>query len=71
MVLDALRQEGSQAIVATHSPLVAALPGATVFELGEWGIRPAHWESLDLVASWRDFLSAPGRCLRHVVEPVE
>jgi len=69
MVLDAIRQEGSQAIVATHSPLVAALPGATTYELGEWGIRRADWNDLDVVANWRDFLAAPGRWLRHVVEP--
>ena len=69
MVLDAIRQEGSQAIVATHSPLVAALPGATTYELGEWGMRRADWQELDVVANWRDFLAAPGRWLRHVVEP--
>jgi predicted ATPase len=34
VVLDALRAEGSQAVVATHSPLIAALPGATTVELG-------------------------------------
>jgi predicted ATPase len=68
MVLDALRREGSQAIVATHSPLVAALPGATTYELGEWGIRRVEWDELDVVANWRDFLAAPGRWLRHVVD---
>jgi predicted ATPase len=68
MVLDALRTEGSQAIVATHSPLVAALPGATTYELGEWGIRRVEWDELDVVANWRDFLASPGRWLRHVVD---
>jgi predicted ATPase len=68
VVLDALRQEGSQAIVATHSPLLAALPGATTFELGEWGIRQVDWADLDLVQSWRDFLNAPARWLRHLLD---
>src|SRR5262245_14319720 len=68
MVLDALRQEGSQAIVATHSPLIAALPGATTYELGDWGMRRVEWSDLDVVANWRDFLTAPGRWLRHVVD---
>jgi predicted ATPase len=67
VVLDALRQEGSQAIVATHSPVLAALPGATVLELGDWGIRQADWDELELVQSWRDFLTAPQRWLRHLV----
>jgi predicted ATPase len=67
VVLDALRQEGSQAIVATHSPLIAALPGATTIELGEWGMRRAAWEDLDLVQSWRGFLTAPGIWLHHLL----
>jgi len=68
VVLDALRQEGSQAIVATHSPVLASLPGATVLELGDWGIRQTSWEELELVQSWRDFLTAPQRWLRHLFD---
>lgn len=68
VVLDQLRREGSQVIMATHSPLLAALPGATTIELGEWGMRPAAWEDLDIVHSWRDFLTAPGRWLRHLLD---
>jgi predicted ATPase len=68
VVLDALRQEGSQVILATHSPLLAALPGATTIELGEWGMRRTEWAELDLVQSWRDFLVAPQRYLRHLMD---
>jgi predicted ATPase len=68
IVLDTLRAEGSQAIVATHSPLIAALPGATTIELGEWGMRRTDWADLELVHSWRDFLTAPQRWLRHLVD---
>jgi predicted ATPase len=67
VTLDALREEGSQAIVATHSPLIAALPGATIIELGEWGMRRVAWDELELVNSWRDFLTAPQRWLRHLL----
>jgi predicted ATPase len=68
VVLDALRQEGSQVILATHSPLLAALPGATTIELGEWGMRRTEWDELDLVRSWRDFLGQPQRYLRHLLD---
>jgi predicted ATPase len=68
MVLDALRQEGSQVIMATHSPLLAGLPGAATYELGQWGMRRTAWEDLDLVQSWRDFLTAPQRWLRHLID---
>lgn len=48
-LLHDLATEGSQLVVATHSPVLAAVPGANVLELGPWGIRPASWEYLSLV----------------------
>jgi predicted ATPase len=59
--------EGSQAIVATHSPLIAATPGATLLELGEWGMRKAPFEKLELVRLWRDFLESPERFVKYLV----
>ena len=58
--------EGSQAIVATHSPLIAATPGATVIEMGDWGMRKASYEKLELVRSWRDFLASPQRYVKYL-----
>ena len=58
--------EGSQAIVATHSPLIAATPGATVIEMGDWGMRKASYEKLELVRSWRDFLASPERYVKYL-----
>jgi predicted ATPase len=66
-LLDEMRAEGSQVIVATHSPLLVALPGAALLELGEWGIRPAVYDELELVQSWRTFLGEPGAYLRHLL----
>ena len=66
-LLDEMRAEGSQVIVATHSPVLVALPGATLLELGEWGIRPAAYDELELVQSWRTFLDGPGAYLRHLL----
>ena len=57
---------GAQVVVATHSPVLAALPGATLREVGSWGIRPARWEDLELTASWRQFLAEPESFLRHL-----
>jgi predicted ATPase len=61
--LDALRTEGAQVVVATHSPLLTALPGATILELGGHGIRRAGWDELEIVAHWRGFLARPGAYL--------
>lgn len=57
---------GSQVIVSTHSPVLAAYPGADLYEIGEWGIRASAYDELDLVRNWRSFLDAPERYLRHL-----
>jgi predicted ATPase len=68
-LLDQMRREGSQVIVATHSPLLMSLPGATLLEVGEWGSRRVEsYDEVELVRSWREFLEAPGRYLRHLVD---
>jgi len=68
-LLHDLSEGGGQVVVATHSPVVAAVPGARILELGDWGMRPARWDDLELVAIWRDFLQEPGLFLRHLLAP--
>ena len=67
-VLARLAEEGGQVLCATHSPVLAALPGATILEVGEWGLRRTTWDDLDLVHHWKAFLEAPGRYLRHALD---
>ncbi|MEU4604587.1 AAA family ATPase [Kribbella sp. NPDC023972] len=66
-VLNQLAESGSQVVCATHSPVIAALPGATILEVGEWGLRRTTWDELQLVENWRAYLQAPERYLRHVL----
>ena len=66
-LLHDLAAAGSQLVIATHSPVVAAVPGARIVELGDWGIRPANWDDLEIVQSWRMFLGNPGRFLRYLL----
>ena len=65
-LLHDLAREGSQAIVATHSPIIAAVPGAAILELGDWGIRGSRWEDLHIVSAWRRFLAEPDSYFRHL-----
>ncbi|ANH37477.1 vitamin B12-transporter ATPase [Nocardioides dokdonensis FR1436] len=67
--LHELAAGGAQVVCATHSPLLAALPGARILEVGPWGLRPTTWEDLELVAHWRAYLDDPMRYLRHVIAP--
>lgn len=67
-LLHQMRSEGSQVVVATHSPILMSLPGATILEVGPWGIREvADYRDVDLVQSWHTFLEAPERYLRYLV----
>jgi predicted ATPase len=63
-----LAAEGGQVLCATHSPVLAALPGATLLEVGEWGYRETTWEELELVWHWRRFLGTPEAYLRHLAQ---
>lgn len=58
-----LADGGSQVLLSTHSPLLAALPGATVYEVGPWGLRRREWMDLALVEQWTSFLLDPYRYL--------
>ena len=66
-VLHEVVAQGGQVVCATHSPVLAAMPGATLLEVGEWGLRESTWEELDLVQHWRRYLDDPQRYLRHVL----
>ena len=65
-VLLDLVASGAQVVVATHSPVLAALPGAQLVEVGDWGMRPAQWDELELTVDWRQFLTDPAAYLRHL-----
>ncbi len=66
-VLYEITTGGGQALVATHSPIIAAVPGARILEVGAWGLREVTWDELELVNHWRRFLSYPDSYLRHIV----
>ena len=55
-----------QVLCATHSPVLAAMPGARILEAGPWGLREAAWADLDLVDHWRRYLAEPWAYLRHL-----
>jgi predicted ATPase len=67
-VLHDVVRDGGQVLCATHSPVLAAMPGATILEVGDWGFRRTTWEELELVQHWKAYLDTPMRYLRHVLD---
>lgn len=61
-----LGQSGAQIICATHSPILAATPGADIVQIDDDGMRHTTWEDLDIVEHWRQFLNRPESYLRHL-----
>ena len=61
--------ERAQFIIATHSPILMAFPGATIHLLTEAGARQARYQDLDHVSLTRDFLANPDSFLRHLLDP--
>lgn len=68
-LLDRLGRAGGQVVCATHSPVLTALPGARILELGDHGIRTVgDWADLQLVDHWRRYLNDPNQYLRRVLD---
>lgn len=58
-MLDGVVATGSQVVMATHSPVPAAFPGATVLEFDEDGVQQRDWDDLEMVGHWQRFLTDP------------
>lgn len=64
-----LVRAGSQFVVATHSPVLLAVPGATILRIGDDGvISQVTFDEADPVALTRSFLTDPQRFLRHLLD---
>lgn len=67
LVVDLVGQ-GAQFIIATHSPILLAVPGARILEIEETGdILPVEYDDAGPVAVTRAFLDAPQNFLRHLL----
>jgi predicted ATPase len=66
MIKDAVETRGAQFIIATHSPILMAYPGATIYSFDDGEVRQIPYEEIDHVVITRDFLSHPELFLRHL-----
>jgi predicted ATPase len=62
LVLEAVA-EGAQFVIATHSPILLAIPGARVWSFDDGAPAIVPWDETDHVRLTRDFLAAPARYL--------
>jgi predicted ATPase len=55
--------EGSQFVLATHSPILMRAAGAVIFELDDNGMRRTDYDDVTAVVLWRRFLEQPDAIL--------
>lgn len=54
-----LAEQGSQFIIATHSPILLAYPGARIYQLTSDGIEQVEYDQINNVKITKDFLNNP------------
>ena len=61
-------ETGAQFIIATHSPVLLACPGARIYELDGDGLAPCAYDDLETVRFTRGVLDAPERFIRAALD---
>jgi predicted ATPase len=65
--LHELVEDGSQFIIATHSPILITYPNAQVHQIAEDGLQAVSYEQTALFQETKSFLNGPERYLQHLL----
>ena len=65
-LLKQMVEENAQFIIATHSPIIMAYPGAEIFSFDTSPIRKIGYEEVEHVSLTRSFLNNPEAYLNHL-----
>ena len=66
LIKESADERDCQFIIATHSPILMAVPGATILSFDENPVRPVQYEDVEQVTVMRDFLNRPDSYLKHL-----
>ena len=67
-VIDQLVKDGSQFIIATHSPILMAIPNSEILEFSEDGIESVEYKETEHYRITKSFLDDPERMLGFLIE---
>lgn len=65
-ILKEMTAEDAQFIIATHSPILMALPGAVILSFDRAPVREVAYDEVEHVSLTRDFLNRPEAFLKHL-----
>ncbi|MBQ6946722.1 MAG: AAA family ATPase, partial [Clostridia bacterium] len=68
MEIHRLVQQNSQFIIATHSPILMAFPGAQILELSEAGIQSVNYRDTEHYLLTKQFLDNPEQMLHYLLK---
>jgi predicted ATPase len=60
--------QNAQFIIATHSPILLAFPGARIYTFDRTPVETVEYDALDHVRVTHDFLNAPARYLTQILK---
>lgn len=63
-----LVRQGSQFLIATHSPILMAFPGARIYHLGEDGTKPVAYRDTEHYQVAKYFLNNPEGMLEKLLQ---
>ncbi len=66
-MLKLMIEQKAQFIIATHSPIILAYPGATIYSFDDGRIQQMDYNDLEHVTITREFLNNPETYLRHLL----
>jgi predicted ATPase len=66
IIHDLVEHRRSQFVIATHSPILMAYPGARIYQLGPDGMARIAYEQTEHYQITRDFLADPSRFFKHL-----
>ena len=66
LIMESVKSGNTQFMLATHSPIMMGIPGATIYEIKEDGIQKVDFEETDHYTITKTFLNNPDYYLRHL-----
>lgn len=65
-MLKEMVKQNSQFVIATHSPIIMAYPGATIYDLDKLPIKKINYWEIESVKFFKSFLNNPEGFLRYL-----
>jgi predicted ATPase len=63
-----LSDKNSQFIIATHSPILLAYPGAVIYEISEEGVKRVKYEECEHYTIMKQFIEQPSRMIHYLLD---